>query len=59
MNRPILSPTTITIKHTNNVPVGFRDRVHEFEMDVYLEWVNVGGSGDEKKNVNSSTSYTV
>jgi len=46
MNRAILSPITITTKHTDNVPVGDADRAQEFERCVCLEWVNVGGLGD-------------
>jgi len=36
-----------TIKHTINVPIGYADRAHELERGVWLDWVNVGGVGDE------------
>jgi len=42
----------ITTKHTDNMPVGFRDRAHEFESYVWLYWVNVGGLGDESVKLN-------
>ena len=50
-NRPNLPPTTITTKHTDNLPVGYGGRVHGFERGVCLEWVNVGGSGDESESL--------
>ena len=52
-NRPNLSPNTISTKHTDNVPVGYGDRAHEFERCVCLEWVNVGGSVDESESLNA------
>ena len=45
MNCPILSPTTTTIKHTDNVPVCCGDRAHEFERRVCFEWVYAEGIG--------------
>jgi len=32
--------------------VGYGERAHEFERYVCLEWVNVGGSGDESESLN-------
>jgi len=56
-NRPNPSPTTITTKYTDNVPVGYGDRVQEFERGVCLEWVNVGGLGDESESLILNVGY--
>ena len=47
-----LTPIIITTNHTDNVPVGYGERVQKFERGVCLEWVNVGGLGDESVKLN-------
>ena len=42
-------PPKFTIKHTDNVPIGYADRVQESERGVCLKWVNVGGLGGESE----------